>query len=215
MSRILFIHRSVGENIIVEGRLYDLLDDSIDFSDFNQNTSILRNKSKSNNSEFQMPGNNTHPENYAVLFSNKTTEMLNFVMNFDIIIIKSCYPNSNIKSTFELEKIKNYYNSIFSFFSNYPEKNLIAITSPPLQPIMTKLSSAKRAKELTNWLVSLNLNSNIKIFDLFDLLADKSGRLKRQYRRFLPFDSHPNKKANVKIAKELASTMINVQSVAS
>ena len=207
MNKILFIHRSVGENLINDGKIYQnfISNSNIDFNDYNVNTKILRNKYDSKKLLLDFPNNNTTPKDYSILF-NKNTKYLktkDFVLQFNTVIIKSCYPNSNIKNIQELTNIKDYYTQITSFFNNLPNK-LIIVTSPPLIPFKTNTQNAKRAKELSNWLTNNNFGNNISTFSLFKLLAEKNGKntnmLKIQYRRLLPFDSHPNKLANQKIS---------------
>ena len=213
MKKLLFIHRSVGENAIVQGDLYGKLTSFtavLEFSDFNQNTSVYRNSKGSKTTILKMPGENTRPEDYAELFSEKPSKMLDFVLHFDVIIIKSCYPNSNIKSQSELEQVKAYYRSICSYISGKPSKKLIILTSPPLQPLMTSKINAKRAQDLAEWLTTEKFGDTIKVFNLHKLLADYSGLLGRKYRRLFPFDSHPNKKANELIAQELTKLISQI-----
>jgi hypothetical protein len=203
MTKVLFIHRSVGNNLIEDGGLYALLRErqpDVELNDFNQNTGIIRDFDGLQKTELAMPGGDTHPSNYAELFSDTPSKMLDFVMGFDVIVIKSCYPNSNIESDAELENIKKHYESTASFFTAHPNKRLIIFTSPPLQPLMTNKQKAHRAKELALWLTSQDFGDNITVFDFFSLLANDNGVLKKEYRRLLPFDSHSNRKANKSLA---------------
>ena len=210
MKRVIFLHRSVGENLIVEGRVYELLQQSpgIDFCDFNQNTGVLRDTNGSRRTEYEMPGSNTKPCDYAKLFSdNYSSPLKDFVMTHDVVIIKSCYPNSNIKSAEELQMIKGYYRSIAQFFAKFPDKQLVIMTSPPLIPLLTTRANAVRARELATWLSLEDLGTNSRVFNLFDLLVADSGRganlLRRDYRRLLPFDAHPNTYASEQITPRL------------
>ncbi|HMS23698.1 MAG TPA: hypothetical protein PKB09_02735 [Candidatus Saccharibacteria bacterium] len=210
MKKVLFIHRSVGNNLINDSDLYKLIDEeglSIEFSDYNQNTDMLRSNSLREKMGFSFPGNDTNPADYAKLFSEKGIhdykKILEKTLRYDTIIIKSCYPNSNIKSNAELEEIKSYYLSIAKFFSNYPEKKLIMFTSPPLAPLMTNFKAAQRAKVLAKWLSSTNLGKNIYVFDFYSQLANQKGVLDKKYRKLLPFNSHPNKQAAKNIAPKI------------
>ncbi|MBP9820760.1 hypothetical protein KBC85_01320 [Candidatus Saccharibacteria bacterium] len=215
MNKILFIHRSVGENLINDGKIYQnfISNSNIDFNDYNVNTKILRNKYDSKKLLLDFPNNNTTPKDYSELFNNTNYQnTIDYILSFNTVIIKSCYPNSNIKTNQELIKIKDYYTKITSYYSNLPNK-LIIVTSPPLVPFKTNSQNAKRAKELSNWLTNSNFGGNISTFNLFNLLAEKDGKntnmLKKQYRRLLPFDSHPNKIANQKISPMFIDCMLN------
>lgn len=216
-QKILFIHRSVGENLINDGELYKKLNNNpnVDFNDYNVNTKILRNKNDSKKLLLNFPNNNTTPKDYSILF-NKNTNYQNtkdFILSFNTVIIKSCYPNSNIKSNQELNQIKDYYTQIISYFNNLPNK-LIIVTSPPLVDFKTNPQNANRARDLSNWLTNNNFGNNTNTFNLFDQLAETDGKnanmLKKQYRRLLPFDSHPNKRANQIITPKFIDYLIGV-----
>lgn len=210
MIKILFIHRSVGNNLIQDGDVYELMKshDSVRLSDFNQNTGVLRDNTGNKDTDMKMPGGDTHPENYARLFSNGHSSALKtFVMNFDIVIIKSCYPNSNIKSGKELEQIKEYYTSITKFFVK-ANKKLLILTSPPLSPTSTNPENATRARQLALWLSDQSFGVNIDVFDFFDLLAAQDNMLRKAFRRLIWLDNHPNKKASMEIAPKLVNQIV-------
>ena len=215
--KVLFIHRSVGENLIKDGKIYQKLKNnpSVDFNDYNVNTKILRTKNDSKKLLLDFPNNNTTPKDYSELFNKNTNyqKTRDFILQFNTAIIKSCYPNSNIKSNQELAKIKDYYTQITSFFNNLPNKFII-ITSPPLVPLKTNPQNANRARDLSNWLSNSNFGDNISTFNLFDQLAELDGKnanmLKKQYRRFLPFGSHPNKYANQVIIAPYYKVITNI-----
>lgn len=207
MKRVIFIHRSVGENLIKDGGAYRLLDghsDKLYFCDFNQNTGVLRDNSGAKKTAYDMPGGDTHPSNYAELFSERySSDFKDFVMSHDTVVIKSCYPNSNIKDDAELDKIKREYTAIAGFFVDKPEKRLIIMTSPPLRPTSTTSANAARAGRLADWLNSTELPKNVSIFDFFHLLANSDNYLKKEYRRLIWLDNHPNRKASKDVVRNL------------
>ncbi|MGB3023609.1 MAG: hypothetical protein WBB39_02270 [Candidatus Saccharimonadales bacterium] len=215
MKKILFLHRSVGENLIKDGKMYELIathgDDEL--SDFNQNTSVLRDADGSRKTDMVMPGGNTTPRDFAALFRDDYHSPLkDLTMEFDAIVIKSCYPNSNIKSSAELHEVQNYYRSIAQYLTQHADKKLIILTSPPLIPLLTNRANATRARELAYWLAHTEFGENVSIFNLFDELANNSGTqanmLRREYRRILPFDAHPNKLASQTIAPKLIQFIV-------
>jgi hypothetical protein len=214
IARIIFIHRSVGENLLNDSHFYELLERKkvlFSFADCNQNTGCLRSGSNIQKVNLEMPG--TDPVNYAELFSEKRRvdygNGIDVILSYDVIIIKSCYPNSNIKSDADLEAVKGYYSSISKFFNTLPDKRLVIMTSPPLVPYKTNLDVARRARQLADWLSNTNLGSNVRVFNLFNILAEsekssQENMLRKKFRRVFPFDSHPNKLA----AKEIAPKLI-------
>ena len=204
MKTAIFIHRSVGHNLIHDVELY-----------YDHNTDTLTYApGEQKKMGYVFPGKNTTPKDYAELFSENVDsefkQIQAWALRYDVVILKSCYPNSNIKSDKELQPIQNYYKQISEFFNKKPNKQLILLTTPPLTPLMTKVASAKRARILANWLTNTNFGNNIHVFNFFDMLAtpqDKrqANMLRKSYRRLLPFNSHPNQKASREIAPKLVS----------
>lgn len=209
--RVLFIHRSVGHNLIKEGNLRTLMDAvTIELDDYDNNTGHLTRANGSvTKSSINIPGNNTNPDNLAAYFK-RWDEQLN---NYDWIMIKSCYPNSHIQDEAQLETIKQSYEHIFEAFYMH-DKLLILLTSPPLRPLFTNQREAQLASKLSEWLIS-NANSQLKIFDFHKLLSEETGQhtgmLHRSYRRWVPFDNHPNKKANKDLAPKLVAFIASTE----
>ena len=182
------------------------------FNDYDQNSDVLTDSNgKQQSMGFVFPSRNTRPQDLSVIFSDNVPKeykpIQDEALRHDIVIVKSCYPNSNIQNTKELETIKKHYQSIYDFFVK-SNKKLLILTSPPLTPLMTKSDRANRARQLADWLVSSKFGNNIKVFDFFNLLATPKDRkysstLKKECRRWLPFDSHPNVQASKEITPKL------------
>ena len=87
-----------------------------------------------------------------------------------MIMVKSCYPASNIGDDAQLEADKGYYRTIAARMDQYPNKLLIIVSNPPQVPGATNAAEASRARALNNWLLSgefQNGHANVKVFDLF------------------------------------------------
>lgn len=188
----LFIHRSVGNNLLRDGNLKNLVvraglkkNIEIDFKDIN------------NNLEKGTPGEDTKPKDYAVYFKNHARSE-------DIVIIKSCYPNNAIRSDSALRDLKNIYKEIVKAYLSNSKGKLIIMTTPPLRPLRTTSTEAERAKDLERWITEQSFGTRVKVFDFYEMLSDQSGVLKSEYRRLLPWDNHPNSKASRIIAPKLA-----------
>lgn len=203
--KALFIHRSVGHNLIIEGQLRELLrTNNVALDDYdNNNGTLTKADSSITMNVITIPGNNTNPDNLASFFMNWTQTL----DGYDLIIIKSCYPNSHIKDKNESESIKRSYQKVLDAFMTH-QKQLILLTSPPLRPLFTNKREANFVRTLNEWLLSSS-GKNIHVLDFHALLAEPNGRhkgmLRRDYRRLLPFDNHPNKKANREVAPLVAN----------
>lgn len=203
MKRALFIHRSVGHCLLKYGKLRALLiAQSISLDDYDNNNGLLTQSNGSKvNGSLKMPGDNTNPENLAAFFQAWPS----LLDTYDLIMIKSCYPNSHITDNLQVNKIEQCYKTIFEAFNDH-DKHLLIITTPPLRPAFTNANEAKLASDLADWLVSSE-QSNIHVFDMHHAYAEPTGRnkgmLKRSYRRLLPWDNHPNRKAHKAIVLQL------------
>jgi len=201
--KALFIHRSVGHHLIEQGDIRNLLkNQNIEFDDYDNNLGILTDSGGDTHyGVIVMPGNNTNPDNLAQFF----TEWPDVLNNYNLIIIKSCYPNSHIKSEEQLNMIKGSYAAIFKSFKQH-NKKLFILTSPPLRPLFTNKMEAQLSSDIAHWLVSFS-SDVIRVFDFHHLLSESKGRhksmLKKEYRRLLPFDNHPNQKAHQFIGPKL------------
>lgn len=232
-TKILFIHHSTGANLIQEGEVRKLLKEKnslIEFWDHNYNLnklfpklfSIFTNQkglSDQNGNyigkDFNIEISNNSPKEYVEIFSrNEDNSSLKSILQFDIIVFKNCFPTSKITSNKQFEEYKKYYESIRENLEKYPNKKFILLTSPPLRKELTSIEESKRAKEISKWLVSENFlqnSTNLVVFDFFNLLADEGGMLKKEYTKFIPFDGHPNKKANIEIAPKFVDFILEVE----
>lgn len=200
--KVLFIHRSVGQHLIKYGGLRQLLQThSIKFDDFNSNDGVLtHNDGTTKNNVITMPGNNTNPDNLEAYFKNWDRKL----DEYDLVMIKSCYPNSSIKSAEQLEMIKNQYTQIIKSFNDHKKQPLI-LTTPPLRPLMTNRLEVTRAESLAEWLKA-QTSKNIHVFDFRNQLTDRKGYLRAGYRHWsMPWDNHPKARAHKAIAPVLAN----------
>lgn len=231
-KKILFIHHSTGGNLIKEGNLRDevkKLDPTVQLWDHNYNlfpifTTLLANNThlkglsdaqgKVTGRDYNIVLSNNSPKEYADIFSRDPNDpTLKAILSYDIIAFKNCYPTTRIISDQQLEEDIKYYTIIRDNLKKYPEKQFILLTPPPARRETTKIEDAKRAMKLVTWLNSQDFLQgipNVHVFDFFGLLAGKDGMLKKEYQRLLPWDSHPNKKANLALAPVFAEYMVKL-----
>lgn len=162
---------------------------------------------------YNIPDDNTNPDGLAALFAQPIHEHLDNPMSrilalYDVIAFKSCYSNSGIHSEAHLNLCKHHYNTIAKVINQHPEKTFILLTTPPLASRRTNPAEAMRARALARWLKEGEFSRkclNLFVFDLFSFLAESklaahnANMLKSDYRHRFPFDSHPNRNANMHI----------------
>ncbi|MCP4024373.1 MAG: hypothetical protein GY729_21200 [Desulfobacteraceae bacterium] len=145
-----------------------------------------------------------------------------------IIMFKSCFPNSNLegnpndlprrhKDWLSVGNAKAVYNELLTYFKKRPDKLFIAITAPPVHE--RRLSANARAFNL--WLVNDWLKNyggtNVAVFDFYNILTAKNnhhrisnGKVAHQInetRNTLHYypgggDDHPTASGNKKATKE-------------
>lgn len=207
-TKMVFLHHSVGRNWLADGLKEELAALGVSV------------QSISRNCELGMETDFNHwvpkfSENYEAISKFDVTQDNNFG-NYEneIIMFKSCYPNSDIVSEgaevgnpVSPEKtIANYrsvMDSLQTIFSAHPEQKFIFVTTPPICRSNTNVENAARARKFTEWVIneftkeyqaSTGL-SNFYVFDLHKVLADSDNMLKPEFMR-RDGDSHPNEQAN-------------------
>ncbi len=231
-KKVLFIHHSTGGNLIKEGNLRDeikKLDPTVEFWDHNYNLNpvfgtflakfthlkgLSDNNGKVTGTDYNIVISNNSPKEYADIFSRDLNDpTLKSILDYDVIAFKNCYPTTRISTDEQLEEDIKYYKIIRDNLKKYSNKKFIVFTPPPARKKTTNMEQATRAKKLVDFLnskVFIGNSKNIYVFDFYNLLADENGYLKKEFNRLLPWDSHPNKKANLDISPFFASYMANV-----
>lgn len=200
MQSILFIHRSVGANMLrdtqarSQGLAYNLYD-------FNANTNLLVNPDGMNeeSSLFILNGD-TNPRGLNLFFEKALTDRdtKSELEKFDVIVFKSCYTASRIQSDDMLASYKKDYQAgIDSYIQANPSKRFVVVSPPPRRNILTRKSDAERAANFSDWLRNFVLErENCSFLDFFRILSDSTNTLARSYRRTNPFDQHPNRRGS-------------------
>lgn len=187
-NNVVFLHHSVGQNMIDQGQLrellaargYDLYDQG-----YNGETGLHRPDGAPAPYNYNVPSDNTDPDGLADIFAQavdptsltstgEPANTLSGLLRHEVIVFKSCFPNTFIDSDEKLAQQKAYYLNIRSSLDRYPDHIFIVVTSPPLEPGSTTPEAAARARSLAEWLTSpeyLDGHPNMYVFDLFSLLA--------------------------------------------
>lgn len=214
-TNLIFLHHSTGHNLIAQGDVRTLLTEKgYQFWDHDYNTTgLTRPDGILTQTSYDIPeitpgtrgGGNTDPEGLAILFAQPVhsppDNAFSRLLQHEVLIFKSCFPNSAIKSDEMLEQHKTWYLGMRDVIDQHPDRMFVFLTTPPLHPAKTTPEEAARARALANWLRSdefLAGRSNLFVFDFFDLLVDpETNTLRSEYQRDPnSTDSHPNVLAN-------------------
>ncbi len=202
--RIIFLHHSVGQGLIDGGGVREgLTARGYAFYDHGYNGEGLRDAAgEYTGTNFDVPDDNTDPNGLAAIFAQPLHDppdnTFSHLMQYDVIIFKSCFPNSNIGSDEQLAEFQSYYLSMRDRMDQYPNKLFIVVTQPPQVPGASDPDEARRARALADWLASdefLGGHPNVVTFNFFDLLAGEDNFLRAGY-RVDDYDAHPNEVAN-------------------
>lgn len=210
-KKLIFLHHSVGQIWLTEGNLKAALmangysvHNATYGDEIGQHTDICDWLPKFRDDIEKVFTFNAHPNQY---YGDNSEN--------DIIMFKSCFPNSNIvdegaepgNPTDKTRTIANYksvFDNLKSIFAAHPGKKFIYITAPPLVPAETSPDKTIRARKFNEWLkLEFVLQyrqdtglDNFYVFDFFDILADDQNYLKKEFRR-REDDSHPNAAAGL------------------
>ena len=214
-ANLIFLHHSTGHNLIAQGNVRALFTQKgYQFWDHDYNTiGLTRPDGTRTQTSYDIPeitpgvrgGGNTDPEGLAVLFAQPVhsppDNAFSRLLQHEVLIFKSCFPNSAVKSDEMLEQNKTWYLGMRDVIDQHPDRIFISLTTPPLHPEATTPEDAARTRALANWLQSdefLKGHPNLFVFDFFGLLADpETNTLRTEYQRDPnTTDSHPNVLAN-------------------
>ena len=162
--------------------------------------------------------------------SDPNNNILSHLQNNKIIIIKSCYPSSNIVGlgapgdTLSNPSRKTIYNykwhwrNIISVMRQHPENFFVIWTNAPLVPSATNNQEASLSNQFCSWAndtLAIGIDpifgafpSNVYVFDFFHKLADANGMLQLQYASSSN-DSHPNSAATELVAPQFVQEIFN------
>jgi hypothetical protein len=220
-TSIIFLHQSTGRNLIDQGKVRELFQQGgYDFWDHDYNYIGLRNPDgRFTGYSYNVPDDNTYPDGLAGIFKQPAYQLpfntFSGLIQHEVIILKSCFPTSDIPNEDELDQLKDYYLGIRSRMDRYPNKIFVVMTQPPLNPAETTPEVAVRARALADWLKSddfLKGHPNIFTFDFYSYLADDQpsspafNMLRKEYQNGT--DSHPNRLANETIGPEFVQFVI-------
>lgn len=219
-TNVIFLHHSTGHNLIAEGDVRPMLTElGYQFWDHDYNhVGLIRPDGTLTGAHYRIPGmrgrGNTDVDGLAELFSEPVTDpasnAFSRLLQHEVIITKSCFPNSAIKSDEVQTQFQDWYLGMQGVMDQHPDRMFIIVTSPPLHPEMTNAEEARRARTVANWLKSdefLAGHPNVFVFDFFDLLADPStNTLRAEYQVDTDKpNSHPNRLANQTIGPQFVT----------
>jgi hypothetical protein len=199
--RVVFVHHSVGRYMLAHGHVRGTLSaKGIGLWDTDYNKFGARDDGGNTIVAPPVPDDNTDPDGLLNIFarhSGADEQFIRWLAGFDLVALKSCYPASNIESDDELLARQKLYDQLVALAAGQLSK-VVLLSPPPLAPLRTSHQNAARATRLAHWMATeMSLPGNITVFDLHSLLAYPGGQsgdgtLAGQYRRLVPFDSHPN-----------------------
>lgn len=220
-TNVVFLHHSVGRNLIHQGGVRERLTAAgFRFWDHDYNwEGLTRPDGTPAGYSYGIPGDNTDPDGLARLFSQPAfpwpLNAFSGLLQHEVIIVKSCFPNSHIRSDEQLREMEEDYLRMGERMGQFPDHLFIIVTSPPLNPAETTPEAAARARALSRWLQSEEFRAgrpNVAVFDLFGMLAEDDptapdfNMLRAEYREGT--DSHPNRFANETVGPVFADFII-------
>jgi hypothetical protein len=123
----------------------------------------------------------------------------------EIVMFKSCFPNSALRGSPEdapvrgesnplrgldssndvhsVGNIKGLYLDLLDYFRTRPDKLFILVTAPPLHSSATDAAQAANARALNRWLVQDWLKDyplhNVAVFDFYNVLTSNGGNINK------------------------------------
>ncbi len=173
---MVWLHHSTGDRLLRGGLLDALKNDGLAFHDMNYDEATV---------DGYVVGDHTNIDDWPKVFNTpkyfdtlKRWELGGDRPHHDIVMFKSCYPNSNIKTDAQLQEYKQHFSSLLPTFQANPDIMFIAMSTPPLVKANTSADAANRARQWSRWLTGQYASGvkNVKVFDLFEALAIAEGK---------------------------------------
>jgi|GEM_PF-1866554 hypothetical protein len=181
--------------------------------------------------ETWFPGWNDNEWNtWHTIFEADDPEVISGYYSWNpVIMIKSCFPSSNIEAIGSDEDTLNpWYKTIANYkwhwrhivreMENHPENFFVIWTNAPLEWYSTNPTEASYSDWFCTWAkdtLAANLDpvygafpANVFVFDFFHKLADINGFLPAYYASG-PWDSHPNAAATELVAPQLVNEIFD------
>ncbi len=159
-------------------------------------------------------------------YNFKNENPADYYYNYDIIMIKSCYPSSKMVESSDgddrkvksLTNYKNHWRAIIRIMEQHPDNFFVIWTNAPLEARSTNTTEAMLSKEFCNWAKNILAQGkdpeygafpkNVYVFDFFSKLTAANGIMEDKYRDY-PEDSHPNSYATELVAPILVKEVFD------
>jgi hypothetical protein len=163
------------------------------------------------------------------LNQDQNNDIRPFLQNNKIIVIKSCFPSSNIYETGSpadttdptnktVYNYKWHWRNIVKVMGAHPENFFVIWTNAPLVANETNNQEARLSNQFCRWAkdtLAVGLDPvfgafprNVYVFDFFHKLADSNGKLPSQYAASSS-DSHPNANATKLVAPQFVTEIFD------
>lgn len=192
-ARILFVHHSIGRQLIEQGGLRERLPGA-ELWDHDYNEIGLSDPGgRRTGHAFPVPADNTDPEGLVALLGALCSGTLAHVPEHDVLVVKSCFPNSDIRSDEDGARLRETYGALREAASALAQ-HVVLVSSPPLVVESSWPAAATRAADLATWLGATWPGPGLGYIDLFGALSHRvgplRGTLRLDCRSRRPRDSH-------------------------
>lgn len=241
--KLIFIHHSTGENWLTDG--YGNLGQALNENNYFVSDTNYGWGPNSIGDRTDIPNwtewfRSSDTPTYMQALFNETEQHANYTRTLpdpggenEIILFKSCFPNSALSGSpndppgsneeLSVSGAKYVYNQILPYFASRPDKLFIVITAPPLSD-PTDSANARAFNDwlVNNWLSENNYQlNNVAVFDFYNILTDpnahhrfQDGRIEhlRGSRNTLYYpsgDDHPSEAGSRKATEEFVP-LLNV-----
>ena len=196
MTSVLFIHHSIGRQIIGGGLRAELQSgsESLVLWDHDYNEIGLTDPAGNRvGRSFPIPDDDTDPRGLLTVLEGLAGAATWDVPEHDVLVAKSCFPNNSLRSDGQVAELRKTYEAMRSAALELPQTVLL-LSSPPLVVESTGGTERRRAEEVARWLDTRWCGPGLAYGNLFAALSYRSGpftgALRTAYRARRPRDSH-------------------------
>ena len=221
----MFLHHSTGSNIL--GPNGSSTSVNLELAKYNEIKMFTGDQKVTMNHEWFAPGDNEWVTMRNFFEGKLSLKPDGYYNKYKIIIVKSCYPSSEIVSEGSANDMQNpTYKSIYNYkwhwrnmvriMEQHPDNFFVIWTNAPLEASSTNLTQATNSKTFCHWAKNIlakgldaeygQFPKNVYVFDFFAKLTADNGIMKDEFKTN---DSHPNASATALVAPQFVQEVFD------
>lgn len=192
----MFMHHSVGRNLVERGDVIDLFAARLPGSEFTYRWDTDSGSNEVEDIHAFWTGSSSHKQ---------------VVLDYsDIIAFKSCYTaGETVLDEADVQQYQAWYTDIIVALNAIPDHRFVILGFVPLRDEGTTPEQAALNNDFHQWL-SQQAGGNVFFWDYYARMSDANLYLREEFEEYIDADNHPNAASDAVMGSEFVDFMISV-----